>query len=122
MRPRRKTPNQMRHALGSVIYNQLHIAKCCFNTDVAIGVKEKAEFNTAMLSPGEYRIVVMSVPSGERPNSYNYKADFVGSRIIEVKDGGLRKAGDIKLIDRISWRSSSGMAMDFKLVIPPSRL
>ncbi len=85
-------------------------------TDVAIGVKEKAEFNTAMLSPGEYRIVVMSVPSGERPNSYNYKADFVGSRIIEVKDGGLRKAGDIKLIDRISWRSSSGMAMDFKLV------
>lgn len=87
-------------------------------SDATAENKKEVAFKSALISPGKYRLVLMSVPQGSRPNQYTYKPDFVGSKVIEVKNGGELDIGDVDLFPVKTWVHNSGMALMVKFEQP----
>lgn len=85
-------------------------------SDAAPNPKQEAKFQSCLISPGKYRLVVMSVPQGKNPNSYTYKPDRIGSKVIEVGTDGAFDAGKIQLYPVEVWSRNSGMLLSVKLI------
>lgn len=117
-----KVPAKMQYVVASIFAMDESInTKTIYGnqtlwSDASAKGEKAIDFESVLIAPGQYRLVVMSVPPGKKPNQSTYKPDHIGSKIINVKQGGTLEAGEIRLLPVETWIRNSGMALDLKLI------